>query len=207
MLEARDLTFGYSHAAPVLRDATLQVGSGERVALMAPSGAGKTTLCRMLAGYERPWSGEVLVDGAPLPKQGVCPVQLIGQHPELSLDPRMTIEASLREAEPDRGTATRGRGDDLLECLGILPSWLSRYPRELSGGELQRCCIARALLAQPRYLIADEMTAMLDAVTQARVWRRLLRAQQDRGFGLLLTTHSPSLAERIATRIVELPLP
>ena len=82
MLEARDITFGYPGAKPLYSGFSLQVEPGERVALQAPSGFGKTTLCRVLAGFERPQAGEVLLDGRLLPRRGVCPVQLIQQHPE-----------------------------------------------------------------------------------------------------------------------------
>ena len=83
---------------PLYRDFDLAVGPDERVAISAPSGFGKTTLCRMLAGYDRPQKGEILVDGAPLPKRGMCPVQLILQHPETAVDPRMRMSQTLAEA-------------------------------------------------------------------------------------------------------------
>ncbi len=96
MLEGRHLSVAFD-GRPVLDDVSLAVAPGERVQLAAPSGTGKTTLCRVLAGYLAPRTGEVLVDGSPLPKRGPCPVQLIGQHPELTLDPRMRMAASLAE--------------------------------------------------------------------------------------------------------------
>ena len=196
MLEARDITFGYGRQAPVLEGVSLTVEPDERVALVAPSGAGKTTLCRVLAGYERPQAGTVTVEGQPLPGKGRCPVQLIGQHPELFFDPRMTLGASIAEAG--------GSTDDLLERFDVREEWLSRYPSELSGGELQRLCIVRALAAEPRYLIADEMSVMLDAITQARIWRELLVEADRRTMGLVVVSHSPALTERIATRVCEL---
>lgn len=196
MLSANEISFGYSKGSLLYSGFSLEVRPGERVYLSAPSGFGKTTLCRLLSGYEIPISGEVLVDGRPLPRRGACPVQLIGQHPELSLDLRMRMEDSLKEA-----------GDvdvHLTERLGIKQQWLSRYPHELSGGEMQRFCIARALIANPKYLIADEMTTMLDTITQARIWKVLLEEADHRNLGLVFTTHSPSLAARIATRKVDL---
>ena len=99
MLEARGITYAYPGArTPLYRDFDLAVGPDERVALSAPSGFGKTTLCRMLAGYDRPQKGEILVDGAPLPKRVTCPVQLILQHPETAVDPRMRMSQTLAEA-------------------------------------------------------------------------------------------------------------
>ena len=202
MLEARDISFGYGKG-PLLYDGfSLAVAPGEWVQLAAPSGAGKTTLGRLLAGYERPRAGRILVDGEPLPRRGVCPVQLIGQHPERTLDPRLRMAASLAEAGIDARTSEGAR---LAELLGIREAWLSRFPHELSGGELQRFCIARALAARPRYLVADEISTMLDAVTQAQLWRALLAEADGRGLGLVFMSHSPALAARIATRVVELP--
>lgn len=200
MLEARGITFGYPGAKrPLYQGFDLQVAPGERVALQAPSGFGKTTLCRILAGYERPQAGEVLVDGEPLPAPRAgnpCPVQMIGQHPELAVDPRMRMRATLAEG----GSAT----PELLDALGIRQDWLERYPHELSGGELQRFCIARAVLARPRYLVADEVSTMLDAVTQAQIWHCLLDYAARNELGMLLVSHSPALTERLATRVVEL---
>lgn len=198
MLEARNISFRYGKQGPLIHDGfSLSVHSGERVFLDAPSGRGKTTLCRLLAGYERPCSGEVLVDGAPLPLRGACPVQMIGQHPERVLDPRMRMQASLAEAgTPDPA---------LLHRLGIRDAWLTRFPHELSGGEMQRFCIARALMAQPTYLVADEISTMLDALTQAHIWQVILEEADARAFGVIFTTHSRALASRLATRTISLP--
>lgn len=195
-LELKDISFGYQKGMPLYEHVELKVEPGERVALRAPSGFGKTTLCRIMAGYLTPWSGEVIVDGSPLPRKGVCPVQLILQHPETAVDPRMRMKATLEEAgEIDR---------ELLERFGIRDEWLSRFPHELSGGELQRFCIVRALMAQPRYLIADEISTMLDPVTQVQIWRALVEEARERDMGMLLVSHSPQLTERLATRVVDL---
>lgn len=196
MLEAKNITFAYPGAEPVLSDVSLQVAPGERVALVAPSGFGKTTLCQVLAGYRQPTDGEVLVDGTPLPRRGVCPVQMIWQHPERVLDPRMRMMDSLLEAGKP--------SPQIIEGLGIQEKWKTRFPHELSGGEMQRFCIARALTASPRYLIADEVSTMLDAVTQAQLWHFLIEEVEHRNIGMLLVSHSPALLDKVATRIVEL---
>lgn len=196
VLEARDVSFAYGKAEPVLAGVSLRVECGERVALSAPSGTGKTTLARLLAGYLVPDEGAVLLDGAPLAERGVCPVQMIWQHPEAAVDPRMRLGRTLAEAGPIDPA--------LVEGLGIREAWMRRYPHELSGGELQRFCIARALAADPAFLVADEMSTMLDALTQAQIWR-FLRAEVDRrGIGLVFVSHSPALTERIATRVFKL---
>lgn len=195
MLEARGISFGYGDQ-PLYEGFDVSAGPDERVALSAPSGFGKTTLCRLLAGYEKPQKGLVLADGEPLPKRGACPVQMIWQHPETAVDPRMRMSSMLAEAGdvPEK----------LLDELGVQRRWLARYPHELSGGELQRFCIARALAANPRYLVADEVSTMLDAVTQAQIWHVLLAEVAERGIGLVFVSHSPALTERIATRAVDL---
>lgn len=196
MLEAKGVSFAYPNGKQIYQGIDLAVGPDERVALQAPSGFGKTTLCRMLAGYLEPTEGQVLVDGQPLPKRGPCPVQLIWQHPETVLDPRMRMRKSLAEVGEVEGR--------IIEALGIRPQWMERFPHELSGGEMQRFCIARALAAKPKYLIADEISTMLDAVTQAQLWGFLLEETERQGIGMVLVTHSPALTERVATRVVVL---
>ena len=196
MLEARDVSFAYKKGREIYCGINLSVAPDERVALQAPSGFGKTTLCQILSGYLQPSAGQVLVDGEPLPKRGVCPVQLIWQHPEKVLDPRMRMRDSLAEA---------GAADPrIIEALGIQRRWMDRFPHELSGGEMQRFCIARALTARPKYLIADEISTMLDAVTQAQLWDFLVRETSEQGIGMVLVSHSPELTARVATRVVQL---
>ncbi|MDR2587767.1 MAG: ATP-binding cassette domain-containing protein [Coriobacteriales bacterium] len=196
MLEARNIHFAYPGQPELFGGLALSIEPHERVALAAPSGVGKSTLCKLLAGYLTPQQGEVLADGKPLPKRGACPVQLIWQHPEQALDTHMRMQATLREA----GEVT----PQLREALGIRDEWLSRHPHELSGGELQRFCLARTLAARPRYIIADEISTMLDAVTQARIWHVLLDACAAQNIGLVLVTHSPTLSARLTTRTIQL---
>ena len=196
MLEARNISFSYNSQTLLFNNFSLSVNRGERVALQALSGKGKSTLCRLLAGYLKPDSGEVRCEGSPLPSKGVCPVQMIWQHPEKAVDPRMRMKDMLAE-----GGKT---SDELLEQLGIKQTWLSRYPHELSGGELQRFCIARAFAANPKYLIADEMTTMLDALTQAHIWKFFAEELKRRSIGLIFVSHSPALSKRIASRTIKL---
>ncbi len=198
-LEARDLTFRYPRrgAAPVLERVNFSLSAGERVGLSAPSGQGKTTLCKLLAGWERPERGQVLLDGLPLSRyRGFCPVQLLWQHPEEAMDPLLKLRASLYEAGPVDPT--------VLEGLGIREAWLERYPSELSGGELQRICAARVLGPELRFLLCDEASAMLDLVTQARLWRFLLDQAERRGLGMLIVSHDRALLDRLCTRVVSL---
>lgn len=196
MLEAHDLSFAYPKKELLFEDLSLSIERSERLAITAPSGFGKTTLCRILAGYERPNTGTVLLNGKPLPKKGACPVQMIWQHPESAVDPRLRMEKTLAEG----GLIS----EEMLDRLGIKQTWLSRFPHELSGGELQRFCIARALAANPSVLIADEISTMLDAVTQAHIWNVLLEETKAHNIGLIFVSHSPALTDRIATRVLEL---
>lgn len=198
MLEAKSISFSYG-TRTILENVSLEVLPMDRLVIEAPSGRGKTTLCRILSGYIEPDSGRVLVDGIPLPEKGKSPVQLIGQHPEAALDPRCRIKVSLGEV--------RNGGDidwELCDALGIRREWLSRFPQELSGGEMQRICIARALSMHPRYLICDEISTMLDALTQAQIWNFLMDYASVNQIGIAAVTHSPALAERIATRRLNL---
>ena len=138
-LKAENLSFSYENGGRhVLTRISLKIEPGERVGLVAPSGYGKTTLCRLLAGYERPEEGTVEIDSIPIENiRGCMPVQLIWQHPEQALNPRWRMRQVLSEGgQVDE--ESRGR-------LGIREEWLDRFPSELSGGELQRFCIARAL--------------------------------------------------------------
>ena len=195
-LEAKQLTFGYRGKGrkQVLDGLELTVAPGERVGLAGPSGRGKTTLCKLLAGYEKPDSGTVLVDGKPLREyRGICPVQMIWQHPETAVDPLMKLGDTLKEGGPVE--------EGLLEALHIQPAWLERYPTELSGGELQRFCIARALRPGVKYLLCDEVTAMLDLITQAQIWAFLLEQAEKRGLGLVIVSHNSPLLEQLCPRV------
>ena len=195
-LEAKNLCFRYSEKSPwILNDISLTVSSGERVGIVGPSGCGKSTLAKILSGYERPNSGELFYNGKPLPDKGYCPVQMIYQHPELSVNPRWKMAKILNEAwNPD---------EIILQKMGIEKAWLTRWPSELSGGELQRFCIARALSPQTKILVCDEITTMLDVITQAQVWNVLIDIAEERKMGMVVITHNIALANRVCTRIVE----
>lgn len=195
-LEAREMTFYYpgKRKCPVLQGVSLSIAPGERVGLQAPSGSGKTTLCRLLAGYEKPQRGEILLDGMPLQDyRGVCPVQMVWQHPETVVDPLLRLGDTLSEAG-----AVEER---LAQALHIEQAWRNRYPAELSGGELQRFCIARALRPETRFLLCDEISAMLDLVTQAQIWRFLMEEAARRQLGLLVVSHDSALLQQVCTRV------
>lgn len=196
-LEAKNIYFRYDRKQPwILEDCSVRVDKGECLAIFAPSGYGKTTLAMLLSGYIKPVKGEILLDGEALPEKGVCPVQLIHQHPEKAINPRWRLKRVLEES---------GKIDaDVLHAFGIEHEWLDRFPRELSGGELQRFCVARALMSGADYLICDEISTMLDVITQAQIWNVVLEEAKKRNMGLIAVTHNMHLAKKIATRIVDL---
>ncbi len=197
MLKGENLGYRYgSHQRWILRHQSLSLEPGQRLGLYGPSGYGKTTLAKLLAGYLRPTEGQITVEGHPLPTVGYHPVQLVFQNPELAMNPRWRIHRILSEAgrlEPEH-----------LQLLNIDHSWLNRWPHELSGGELQRIAVARALGTQTRYLICDEMTAMLDANTQALIWQAVLIMAQQRQLGLLVISHDRPLLTRVCDQILDL---
>ena len=196
-LEAKNISFRYDRKEPlVLENVSLSVERGERVALFAPSGYGKTTLVKLMSGYLEPTEGQILLDGKPLPKKGVCPVQLIYQHPEKAINPRWRLKRVLEESGEMR--------EDVLDAFGIERAWLDRFPRELSGGELQRFCVARALMSGAEYLICDEISTMLDVITQAQIWNKILQEAAERDMGIIAVTHNLELAKRVCTRVYDL---
>ncbi|WP_314624839.1 ATP-binding cassette domain-containing protein [uncultured Selenomonas sp.] len=194
MLDVKNLSYRYGMGAPVLRNISLQIADGERLALLGPSGRGKSTLALLLAGYLPLQEGSIALDGAALPKGGYNPIQLIYQHPEKAMDPRWKVKDSLSEAWDVP--------DELLRAIGIEPDWLTRWPNELSGGQLQRLSILRALSPKTRVLIADEITASLDPITQAQIWSVILQEVERHDMILIAITHNEALAQRICTRMV-----
>lgn len=194
-IEAKNIVFGYERNKKILDNISLEISSGERVALVGPSGCGKSTLSQILSGHIAPNSGEVLIDGKPLPKRRYCPVQLIYQHPEKAINPRWRLGKTLFEAWTP--------SEEIMSAMGIEKAWLDRYPAELSGGELQRFCITRALSPDTELIIADEISTMLDVITQAQIWDMLLRIIDERNLGLVAVTHNEELAKRICTRIID----
>lgn len=200
ILKGEELSFCYQDGGrQILNRVSLSIESGEIVGLCAPSGFGKTTLCKILGGYVEPDFGTVTLDGRPVQDyRGYCPVQMIWQHPERVINPRLKISQVLAEA---------GAIDEcVIEKLGIETEWMNRYPIELSGGELQRFCIARALGTGTRFLLADEITTMLDLITQAKIWNFLKEESTERNIGMLVVSHSDELLDRLCSRRIDMQL-
>ena len=197
-LKADNISFRYNDTSPwVLRNVNFTVESADRIALVGPSGYGKSTLSKILSGYLKPTEGKVLLNGELLPEKGYCPVQMVYQHPEQAVNPRWKMDKTLNECwKPDQ---------NLLDSMGIEKEWLKRWPSELSGGELQRFCIARVLGPDTKFLICDEISTMLDVITQAQIWQLVLEISEERNIGLVVVTHNMALAEKVCNKIVRLP--
>ncbi|QAT42675.1 ABC transporter ATP-binding protein [Aminipila luticellarii] len=195
-LSAENIRFRYTKERTILKNIHFHMDSGEVVGLTGSSGAGKTTLGKILAGYQKPERGTVLIDGKAIDQGGFCPVQLIFQHPEKAVNPKWKMRKILEEAGMP--------SEQLMVALGIQKEWLNRWPGELSGGELQRFCVIRALSERTQFIIADEMTAMLDAITQAQIWQAVLEYAKLRHIGILVISHDSFLMDKICSRKVSL---
>lgn len=212
MLELQGITAGYDRRGPVVRDAHLALRPGEALGLLGPSGCGKSTLARVAALLHRPDRGTVVLDGTPVtgfrhraPRALRTAVGVVFQQPRLSADPRLTLRDLV--AEPLRATGRRHGADEavaaLAERVGLGPDLLVRRPHEVSDGQLQRACLARALVLRPRWLVCDEMTAMLDASTTAALVGVVEEYRRETGAGLLAVGHDPVLLGRWCDRTAD----
>ena len=194
-LKATNISFKYPSAKNyLLKDINLELDNKKIMGLIGDSGSGKSTLCKILSGYVQKYEGEVSFEDAPLPKKGFKPVQLIYQHPEKVMNPKWKMKDVLGESwDVDEKT---------LSEFGIQKSWLTRFPQELSGGELQRFSVLRALNPKTKFIIADEMTTMLDAITQVQILDSVLKLVKERNMGFLLVSHDMDLVNTICDDII-----
>lgn len=206
---------GSDGSLEAVRDVSLEIREGEVVALVGETGSGKTTLGRMLVGMLAPDSGRVVLEGQDLTaargnerRRLARRVQLIPQDPFDAVSPRMTVAEVVREPMDIQKIGTSEEREErvrqVLEAVGLPtdPAFLSLRAYELSGGQLQRVVIARALVLEPKLLIADEPVAMLDPSEQARVLNLLKEIQVERGLALLLISHDLALVRKVADRIL-----
>ncbi|MFD5316675.1 ABC transporter ATP-binding protein [Streptomyces sp. NPDC127098] len=216
MLELSRVTAGYQRGAPVVRDVSLTVADGEAVGLVGPSGCGKSTLARVAALLHRPDAGTVRLGGETVrgfrfraPRALRTSVGVVFQQPRLAADPRLTLRELIAEpaAATGRTRELAGRAAELAEAAGLAESLLRRRPHEVSDGQLQRACVARALLPRPRLLVCDEMTAMLDASTTAALVALVERYRAEHGAALLAVGHDRVLLDRWCDRVTEFPSP
>ena len=170
-LRADHITYRHpGTGSPALERVSITVEPGQITALTGPSGAGKSTLARLLAGILQPASGTVTCDGTPVASRRgklTSTTALLAQDPLSATDPRHTLAETI--ALPARWAGRKIDVEAAAHEVGLTPDLLDRCPHEVSGGQLQRACLARALAQHPRYLIADEPTAHLDPVTTATI--------------------------------------
>jgi len=202
-------------SVPALDGVSMTVREGESVGIVGPSGSGKSTLARILTGHLALDSGVVVLEGETLPSSWRSAdrlrrrrIQLVMQDPADALSPRLTVEELVREpldVIPDgNGSGHAAAVGHALESVGLPTSgsFLRARTHELSGGQLQRIALARALVTGPKLLVADEPTAMLDASEQARLLVVLRERQVEMGLGLVIISHDVAVVRKVTDRMV-----
>lgn len=185
IMQITGIDYAYNKRS-ILNNAFFQLKRNEIVGIFGASGKGKSTFAQLIAGHLSLQKGEIILQGNS--------VQMIWQHSEEAVNPEWTIRKILQEA---------GAIDSsVLSMFEVRKEWMELYPFELSGGELQRVCIARAVLAAPSILIADEITSMLDSLSQARIWDHLLKFVTKEKISLIIISHDRTLLHRICDRVV-----
>jgi peptide/nickel transport system ATP-binding protein len=196
-----------------VNDVSFDIKQGETLSVVGESGCGKSTLSRTVIGLYPPNKGQVVyrdqrIDN--LTARQMLPfrrkMQMIFQDPYASLNPRMTVSRTLEEPvvfhNPDmRASEVGQKVADVMQQVGVDPKWADRYPHEFSGGQRQRISIARALMVDPEFVIADEPVSALDVSIQAQILNLLMDAQSQRGLTYLFITHDLSVVRHISTRV------
>lgn len=183
----------------LFRDLDIALRAGEIVSVVGPSGCGKTTVGNILLGLVSPDAGDVVRGGGYAPLR----FQKLYQDPPAAFIPHQPLRKGLADLARLHGRPWSGV-EALLVRLRLRDDLLDRRPGQVSGGELQRLAILRALLLDPVFLFADEATSRLDPVSQRKVIDALLDIVRDRGLAMLLVTHDRHLAERVSTRVMDL---
>jgi peptide/nickel transport system ATP-binding protein len=220
LLSASNVTKSFGRgrkAVTALSDVSLNLREGESIGIVGPSGSGKSTLARILSGHLAPDAGDVLLEGEALAaswwggdRSKRARIQLVMQDPADALSPRLTVEELVREpldvAKSGDAAARRAAVSEVLESVGLPPSgtFLQTRTHELSGGQLQRIALARALISGPKLLVADEPTAMLDASEQARLLVVLRERQVEMGLGLVFVSHDMAVVRKMTDRVLVL---
>ncbi|WP_420438201.1 ABC transporter ATP-binding protein [Candidatus Poriferisodalis sp.] len=221
LIEIDDLFFDYHARTPrrdasdewTLRDIAFTMAAGSTVGIVGESGSGKSTLVRLLCGLLVPSQGQITFDGQSVKdwlsqdrREFHRRNQIVFQSPASSLDPRLRVRTSL--SEPTKALEQRKPGSDELGAwltdVGLSNEILSRYPHQLSGGQLQRIAVARALSVQPDVLYADEPTSALDVSVQAQVLNLLMGLKQRHGLTLVLVSHDLAVVARVCEQVIVL---
>ncbi len=213
LISLRDVTASYGKV-DVLSDISIDFHAGRTVAVVGESGSGKSTVARVLTGLLPPRRGEVSFDGAALPKvvdqrskDQLRHVQMIYQMADTALNPKQRLRKIIGRPLAFylglSGRALEDRIRDLLAEIELDPdTFIDRFPSELSGGQKQRVGIARALAADPRFIICDEVTSALDQLVAEGILRLLVNLQNERGLGYMFITHDIATVEAIADDVV-----
>jgi len=196
-----------------LNDVSLFVQKGETLSVVGESGCGKSTLARVVLGLYPPNSGEVHYAGKRidnLSHEQMLPfrkkMQMIFQDPYASLNPRKTVQQTLEEPlrfhHPELSNGDiNDKIDQVMEQVGVDQAWIKRYPHEFSGGQRQRISIARGLILDPEFIVADEPVSALDVSIQAQILNLLMKAGRERNLTYLFITHDLSVVRHISTRV------
>ena len=212
IMALRNIDAAYG-TAKVLFDVDIEVPKGSTVAVVGESGSGKSTTARVITGLLPQSAGSVVFDGDTLPerladrsKEQKRRIQMIYQMADTAMNPRQTVRDIIgRPLEfylGMRGKANTDRVIELLEMIELNTDFLERLPAELSGGQKQRICIARALAANPDFIICDEVTSALDQIVQEGILKLLLRLQSELGLTYMFITHDISTVKAIADQVV-----
>jgi ABC-type glutathione transport system ATPase component len=224
LLEARDLTVQHARRAgwwrppamhTALRNVSLMLARGERLAVVGESGSGKSTLLRALLRLVVPQAGQVLIAGTDLAiltprelRQQRRVVQVVFQDPLASLDPRMSVQQivvePLRQSGAVPDSEWMDRASAQLTAVGLDARYLQRRPAQLSGGQAQRVALARALIAEPAVLLCDEPVSALDVSLRAQVLQLLSAQCAERSLALLFVTHDLHAARHLCQRVLVL---
>lgn len=196
----------------LLHDVSLEIKAGEAVALMGGSGSGKSTLARILLRLLSCDSGKIYFQGQNITQATGKDlsifrrnVQFISQRPESFLDPRQTLGSSLQEAFIVFNLPyDEEKIKEMLDLVKLNAELLQRYPHQVSGGEIQRICLVRALLLEPKLLILDEPTSMLDISVQAQILHLLRDIRREKQLAYLFITHDKQLAKWLCDRVLHI---
>ncbi len=195
LIQTLSKSFGVT---PVLRELSLEVAEGSLVAILGASGGGKTTLLRLICGFERADAGSIAIDGVPVEGPGLHlrpEARRIGYvAQDGALFPHLSVEANILFGLDRAGRRRRARAEALLELVGLPAAYAARAPQALSGGEQQRVALARALAPGPRLVLLDEPFSALDAALRAGTRQAVARALTEAGATALLVTHDQSEA-------------